>query len=89
MSSRYVKYLAIAAWAAWAMVPVVAQAQLVDLGVATGYAINNSGQVALSTGIYSEGKVTALPALQAQRFQPRHLRSMSRGKWRGQRSCTG
>jgi hypothetical protein len=39
------------------------QTQLVDLGVATGYAINNAGQVALSTGIYSNGAVTALPAL--------------------------
>jgi hypothetical protein len=42
--------------------PVGAQNQLVDLGVATGYAINNAGQVALSTGIYSNGAVTALPA---------------------------
>ena len=66
MKSGYVKYLAIAAWAAWGTVPVVAQAQLVDLGVATGYAINNAGQVVLSTGIYTNGTVTALPALPGQ-----------------------
>ncbi len=66
MKSGYVKSLAVAAWAAWGMVPVVVQAQLVDLGVATGYAINNTGQVVLSTGIYSNGTTTPLPALPGQ-----------------------
>jgi probable HAF family extracellular repeat protein len=66
MNSRYVRYLAIGAWVAWGMVSVVAQAQLVDLGVATGYAINNAGQVVLSTGIYSNGTITPLPALPGQ-----------------------
>ena len=50
MTSQYVKSLAIAAFAALGILPVLAQAQLIDLGVATGYAINNSGQAALSTG---------------------------------------
>jgi probable HAF family extracellular repeat protein len=36
---------------------------LIDLGVTTGYALNDSGQVALASGIYSNGVVTALPAL--------------------------
>jgi hypothetical protein len=40
-----VKSLAIAAFAALGVLPVIAQAQLVDLGVATGYAINNSGAI--------------------------------------------
>jgi probable HAF family extracellular repeat protein len=63
MKSLYVKSVATAAFAALGILPVAAQAQLVDLGVATGYAINNAGQVALSTGIYSNGTVTPLPAL--------------------------
>jgi probable HAF family extracellular repeat protein len=63
MNSRYVRSVAFAAFATLGILPVLAQAQLVDLGVATGYAINNAGQVALSTGIYSNGTVTALPAL--------------------------
>jgi probable HAF family extracellular repeat protein len=63
MSASYVKSLVIATWAALGTLPVSAQSQLVDLGVATGYAINNSGQVALSTGIYSNGTVTGLSAL--------------------------
>lgn len=40
-----------------------AQNPLTDLGVATGYGINNSGQVALDQGIYSNGTLTPLPAL--------------------------
>jgi probable HAF family extracellular repeat protein len=36
---------------------------LVDLGVGTGYGINNSGQVILSSGLYSNGTVTPLPPL--------------------------
>jgi hypothetical protein len=51
MKSPYVKSLAIAALATLGVLPVGAQTQLVDLGVATGYPINNAGQVALSTGI--------------------------------------
>ncbi len=45
-----------------------AQAQnlITDLGVATGYAINNSGQAALSSGIFSNGTVTPLPALSGE-----------------------
>jgi probable HAF family extracellular repeat protein len=39
---------------------------LIDLGVATGYAINNAGRVVLSTGIYSGGITTPLPALAGQ-----------------------
>ena len=38
---------------------------IVDLGIATGYGINNSGQVALDIGIYSNGVITQLPALPA------------------------
>jgi probable HAF family extracellular repeat protein len=63
MKSRYVKSFAVAGFAALGVLPVLVQAQLVDLGSATGYAINNAGQVALSTGIYSNGAVTPLPAL--------------------------
>jgi hypothetical protein len=63
MKSGYVQSLAIAAFMALWLLPAAAQTQLVDLGVATGYAINNAGQVALSTGIYSNGAVTPLPAL--------------------------
>jgi probable HAF family extracellular repeat protein len=36
---------------------------LVDLGVTSGHALNNSGQAALATGIHSNGTVTPLPAL--------------------------
>jgi len=36
---------------------------LVDLGVATGYGVNNSGQVALDVGVYSNGTITPLPAV--------------------------
>ena len=63
MKSRYAKSLANAALMALGILPQAAQAQLVDLGAATGYAINNAGQVALSTGIYGNGAVTPLPAL--------------------------
>ena len=42
MKSRYVKSLAIAALAALGILPVAAQAQLIDLGGATGYRINNA-----------------------------------------------
>ena len=59
MKSRYVKSLAIAAFAALGILPVTAQAQLIDLGVATGYAINNAGQVALDGYLY-EWTVTAV-----------------------------
>jgi hypothetical protein len=39
-----------------------AQANLLtDLGVGTGYGVNNSGQVVLQNGIYSNGSVTAFP----------------------------
>jgi hypothetical protein len=65
MKSGYVKSVAIAAWVAWGVVPVAAQAQLVDLGATTGYALNNSGEAALASGIYSNGTVTPLPALPA------------------------
>jgi probable HAF family extracellular repeat protein len=43
-----------------------AQNLLTDLGVATGHAINNNGQVALDQGIYSNGTITPLPALPGQ-----------------------
>ena len=45
--------------------PAAANAQnlLTDLGVATGHAINNSGQIALDQGIYSNGTITPLPAV--------------------------
>jgi len=40
---------------------------LVDLGVATGYGVNNAGQAALGQeGIYSGGTTTPLPALLGQ-----------------------
>jgi len=51
------------------ILPANARAQasdLVDLGVAIGYAINNAGQVVLSTGIYSNGTTSPLPALPGQ-----------------------
>jgi hypothetical protein len=66
MESRYVRTVAIAASAILGTLPAAAQAPLVDLGVATGYAINNAGQVVLSTGIYSNGTTTPLPALPGQ-----------------------
>jgi probable HAF family extracellular repeat protein len=52
--------------AALGLGPASAHAQanyLVDLGVATGYGINNSGQAALDAGVYSNGVITPLPAL--------------------------
>ena len=39
-----------------------AQNLLIDLGVATGRAINDNAQVALDQGIYSNGAITPLPA---------------------------
>jgi hypothetical protein len=66
MRSHYVRSFAIAALPILGILPAAAQAPLVDLGVATGYAINNAGQVVLSTGIYSNGTVTPLPALPGQ-----------------------
>jgi hypothetical protein len=63
MKSHCVRFLAAATLATFGMLPAAAQTNLVDLGAATGYAINNAGQVALSTGIYSGGTVTPLPAL--------------------------
>jgi probable HAF family extracellular repeat protein len=66
MKSGYVKSLAIAGWMAFGSLPLLARAQLTDLGEATGYAINNAGQVVLSSGIYSNGTVTPLPALPGQ-----------------------
>jgi probable HAF family extracellular repeat protein len=63
MKSRYVRFLAAVTLATFGILPAAAQTQLVDLGLATGYAINNAGQVALSTGIYSNGTVTPLPVL--------------------------
>ena len=47
MKSGYVKSVAIAAWVAWGVVPVAAQAQLVDLGATTGYALNNSEHIVI------------------------------------------
>jgi hypothetical protein len=47
MKSRYVKSLVIAALVALGILPVAAQAQLIDLGVATGYRINNAGRAVL------------------------------------------
>jgi probable HAF family extracellular repeat protein len=63
MKSAYVKTVAMAALATFGILPVVGQAQLIDLGATTGYALNNSGQAALASGIYSNGAVTPLPAL--------------------------
>jgi hypothetical protein len=40
MKSGYVKSVAIAAFAALGILPVIAQAQLIDLGATTGYALN-------------------------------------------------
>jgi hypothetical protein len=42
MNSRYAKSLAIAALVALRILPVAAKAQLIDLGGATGYTINNA-----------------------------------------------
>jgi probable HAF family extracellular repeat protein len=39
---------------------------LIDLGVATGNAINNAGQLVLGDGIYFNGTLTPLPALPGQ-----------------------
>jgi hypothetical protein len=50
MRSHYGRSFAIAALPILGILPAAAQAPLVDLGVATGYAINNAGQVVLSTG---------------------------------------
>ena len=58
--------LAIISWAAGlALGPAVADAQanLIDLGTASGVGINNAGQVALSSGIYSNGTVVPLGML--------------------------
>ncbi len=63
MKSRYAKSLANAALMVLGILPLAAQAQLVDLGATTGYALNNSGKVALASGLYSSGTVTALPSL--------------------------
>jgi hypothetical protein len=66
MKSRCVRSVAIAACAALGILPVLAQAQLVDLAKGTGSAINNAGQVVLSTGIDRDGTITPLPALPGQ-----------------------
>jgi probable HAF family extracellular repeat protein len=63
MMSGYAKASVFAGWLIFWTPSVLAQAQLVDLGEATGYAINNAGQVVLSTGIYSNGTLIPLPAL--------------------------
>jgi hypothetical protein len=63
VTSQYVKSFAISASVAWGILPLAAQGQLIDLGEVSGFAINNSGQVALSTGIYTDGTVRPLPAL--------------------------
>src|ERR1700680_2146873 len=55
--------------AALGLEPTSANAQannFIDLGVATGYALNNAGQVAVTTGIYANGSTTPLPALPNQ-----------------------
>jgi len=39
---------------------------LIDLGINTGYALNNAGQVAVTSGIYAGGSTTPLPALPSQ-----------------------
>src|SRR5579859_2335758 len=44
--------------------PAIAQANpLTDLGTGSGFGINNSGQVAVSSGIYHNGTVTPLGIL--------------------------
>jgi hypothetical protein len=54
MKSGYVKSLLIATFTALGILPALAQARLVDLG-ARGYALNNSGEAALASGLYSNG----------------------------------
>jgi probable HAF family extracellular repeat protein len=49
--------------ALWSSAARAQSNDLVDLGVTSGHALNNSGQAALATGIYSNGTVTPLPAL--------------------------
>jgi len=68
MYCRPLGVIAAICWAAGLTLGSAANAQnlLTDLGVATGYAINNTGQVALSSGIYSKGTVAPLPALPNQ-----------------------
>ena len=44
------------------LVTANAQNLLTDLGPGTAYGINNGGQVALSSGVYSGGSVIAYPA---------------------------
>jgi hypothetical protein len=46
--------------------PVLAQAQVIDLGATTGYALNNSGEAAIASGIYANGAVVPVPALPNQ-----------------------
>jgi probable HAF family extracellular repeat protein len=47
----------------WILGPATANAQnlLTDIGVGTAVGINNSGQVVLQNGIYSNGRMTAFP----------------------------
>jgi probable HAF family extracellular repeat protein len=55
--------------AAATAIPTLCFAQapnLIDLGVNTGYALNNAGQVVLTSGLYSGGSTTALPSLPGQ-----------------------
>lgn len=63
MKSRYVNIFVVAGLATGGLLPPSVQAQLVDLGATTGYAINNSGEAALASGLCSNGTVTPLPAL--------------------------
>ena len=63
-TSQLIMLLGMVVWGLFAGPPVDAQGSaLVDLGVGTGYGLNNNGQVILSTGLYSNGTVTPLPAL--------------------------
>src|ERR1700735_4547330 len=62
MKLRHKKY-AVIACSAIGVFPLLARAQLVDLGEVTAHAINNNGQVALDQGVYSNGVITPLPAL--------------------------
>jgi len=39
-----------------------AQSLLIDLGPGTAYAVNDNGQVVLTSGVYSGGTVTPFPA---------------------------
>jgi hypothetical protein len=48
------------------ILPVIAQAQLIDLGATTGYPLNNSGEAALASGVYANGAVVPVPALSNQ-----------------------